>query len=383
MKERISEIISEYDRQGIHRTGTDVDLASAAWLKARVEALGVPVQEDRFGFERVSLGSNCLELGELSVAGVPMYDGTFTGPDGVSGRLGPIGSDAGIGVAQVNSRGGGDAFRAFVDARGGSPAHGAILLVTDTGFPPDGVAILNAEHFTSPLGPPVLQVPNNEWVAIQTAVANGASARVLVDNSYVAAEAVNIHGRVSGTDPSLAPIVVMTPRSGWWSCASERGGGIAVWLEVLRDLAEKPPARDVIFTANTGHELGHTGLDHFLSDRTGLIRDAEVWLHLGANFAASKGGAPRLQYSDEAAKQAFTTAMAMAGVAPAYEAPVGQRPGGESRNIFDGGGRFVSIVGGNDLFHHPDDTFPDAVDVEAAAGWARAFIHAARVFACA
>ena len=73
--------------------------------------------------------------------------------------------------------------------------------------------------------------------------------------------------------------------------------------------------------------------------------------------------------------------MAQAGVAPSSEVPVGQRPGGESRNIHDGGGRFVSIVGGNDLFHHPDDTFPDAVDLEVTTAWARAFVHAARAFA--
>ena len=47
--------------------------------------------------------------------------------------------------------------------------------------------------------------------------------------------------------------------------------------------------RDVIFTANTGHELGHTGLDLFLEKNPKLIKEAHVWMHLGANFAAQFG----------------------------------------------------------------------------------------------
>ena len=379
--DRIAGIIAEYDAQGVHRTGTSVDLASAAWMKSRINELGLPSEEDRFSFKRVALGLNRFELGDVSIEGVPMYDGTFTAPEGVAGWLGAIGSDAEIGVAEVNSRGGGAAFDTLNHARQNRTKHRAILLVTDASFPPGGVAILNAEHYTAPLGPPTLQIPNDHWPLIKLALDAGSTGRLVAHNTYEPAQAVNIHCRVPGRDQALAPVVIMTPRSGWWSCASERGGGIAVWFEVLRDLASVAPGRDVIFTANTGHELGHIGLEHFLGARKDLIRSAAIWLHLGANFGASRGGAPRLQYSDLEGKAVFAEAMAAAGIVPAAEAPVGQRPFGESRNVFDGGGRFVSIVGGNDLFHHPDDIFPEAVDLEATAGWARAFVNAARLFA--
>ncbi len=59
----------------------------------------------------------------------------------------------------------------------------------------------------------------------------------------------------------------MTPRSGWWQCASERGGGIAVWVEILAAVAAAKPARTVNFVASTGHELGHYGLTHYLESR--------------------------------------------------------------------------------------------------------------------
>ena len=57
----------------------------------------------------------------------------------------------------------------------------------------------------------------------------------------------------------------MTPRSSWWQSTAERGGGLVAWLETLRALLAAPPARPVIFTANSGHELGHLGLDDFVA----------------------------------------------------------------------------------------------------------------------
>ena len=41
--------------------------------------------------------------------------------------------------------------------------------------------------------------------------------------------------------------------------------------------------------------------------------------------------------------------------------PPGQRPLGEASNLFDGGGRFISLLGSNRLLHHPNDRWPHAV----------------------
>ena len=104
-----------------------------------------------------------------------------------------------------------------------------------------------------------------------------------------------------------------------------------------------------------------------------LIQQAVAWIHLGANFGAAVGGAPRFQSSDEEYRQLGLTAMSRYGRQPARETVPGDRPAGEARNIFDGGGRYFSLLGGNGLFHHPDDRWPDAVDVGAVAAFARAF----------
>ena len=70
--------------------------------------------------------------------------------------------------------------------------------------------------------------------------------------------------------------MVMTPRSGWWSCGSERGGGIACWLEIMRAVHAAKPARDVLFVASSGHELGHLGLDAYMARRPDLVRAARA-----------------------------------------------------------------------------------------------------------
>ena len=46
----------------------------------------------------------------------------------------------------------------------------------------------------------------------------------------------------------------------------------------MRLLTSAGSKRDIIFTANTGHELGHTGLSHYLRHHESLITDAMLWI---------------------------------------------------------------------------------------------------------
>ena len=137
----------------------------------------------------------------------------------------------------------------------------------------------------------------------------------------VKATARNVEAKIAGSDPDLSPVVVMTPRSGWWANASERGGGIACFLEIMRAVNASVPKRDVIFTANTGHELGHTGLDLFLHNNPGLTKDAHIWMHLGANFAAKFGSQVRLQYSDDEAVASLAPWLKEHGLKPGVVTP--------------------------------------------------------------
>lgn len=375
LKDRIARIIRQYSEQGLHRTGTEGDLANAAWLSGYIQSFGLEPELDRFNFRRVRQLENAVTINGKAVEAVPLYDCTFTDGHGIAGRMGEIGSDVDIGVVtafpSANTPGGQALLKARRVGR-----HKAIVVITDEHMPP-GITITNAEDFTSPFGPPVVQVSNADAEWIEKAAASGLEGTVVAHCDYVDAKGINVGATIPGRNPDLAPLAIMTPRSGWWACASERGGGVAAWLEMIRAISDVGTERDVIFTANTGHELGHIGLDHYLDSRKALIKDAYMWIHLGANFATEVSPEIAIQTSDEQARKLTFDTLSSHGLKPNGEIKPGERPFGEARNIFDGAGRYISLLGRSGLFHHPSDTWPDAVDLDKTTRWVSAFTEIA------
>jgi hypothetical protein len=192
----------------------------------------------------------------------------------------------------------------------------------------------------------------------------------------------NIVAELQGADPTLPPLVVMTPRSGWYWCGSERGGGIACWLEIMRGLQTLRTKRPVLFVASSGHELGHLGIDAFIGRRTGVVKNATGWVHLGANIGAATDLRNNLlQASDDELDAVLSGAMKSVGLEVARRAPRGRVPGGEAEAVHRGGGRYVSVIGGNALFHHINDRGPEATDPSSIARFSTAFIAVVRSLA--
>ena len=101
LERRLVELMQAYDAQGNHRTGTEGDAACARWLAAQVRALGVQADLESFPLSRVDPQACFIRVGGRRIDGVPLFDAAFTGPEGIRGRLGPIGSDAEIGLAET------------------------------------------------------------------------------------------------------------------------------------------------------------------------------------------------------------------------------------------------------------------------------------------
>jgi hypothetical protein len=373
---RIERYISEYSAQGIHRTGSAVDRVSAEWMGNIVSELGCKPDFNEFTFSRVLIKKTELRCNGEVIQGVPLFDCTYTSPEGVSGSIGPLGSNAEVGLVMVPPNSGSSKVKELHAARN-TKQHLAIIAVSDSSVAGDGIAVLNAEDYLHPFGTPVLQVANKHWDMLSKAVVTKMSAKAIIHCSREETRALNVGTTVRGSNPSLSPLVVMTPRSGWWQCASERGGGIAGFFEIMRAVKNSKTDRDVIFTANSGHELDHLGLDLYLRDNVQLIQGAVAWIHLGANFATNKGRRVILQFSDDAIRKVALDVVADSGAQVDVEWPIGTRAIGEARNIFDGEGRFVSILGTNDWFHHPADIWPDAVDREATGVWVDVFTRIA------
>jgi hypothetical protein len=150
----------------------------------------------------------------------------------------------------------------------------------------------------------------------------------------------------------------------------------------MRGLQDARLTRSVMFVASSGHELGHLGIDAYIARRHGVVRNAAGWLHLGANIGAATDLANNLlQASDDELDQALSSALVTAGLSVARRAPRGTIPAGEAEAVHSGGGRYVSAIGGNALFHNPNDRGPEAIDAVAIAKFSAAFLTVIRAMA--
>ena len=370
---RIRSIIKEFDAQGHHRTGTRVDHESGAWLRDVLRESGVDAELESYPFSRLVPGDASVSVGDERLDGLPGFDSILTTEGGVHGRLGPLGSAAEIGLCVVNP--GGPAPE--LDAAREANTHRAIVCLTVG--PRPGLAPRNATAYLSPYGPPLLQVSSEHRKTLEQWSGRGAESTLKSSGSRVDGQASNVIARIPGQNAALAPIVVMTPRSGWWQCASERGGGMACLAEVGRAFARAPLQRDLLLLASTGHELGHWGLERFLGARPQIGKDALLWLHLGASVGAALDPRPLVFGSDEPLRALARGAIDRARILPPpVAAPSQAVPGGESKNIHERGGRYVSFLGGSAVFHLEADRWPAAVDVDAVAAYAAVCIDIVR-----
>ncbi len=378
MQARIEADIRGWDAIRDHRTGTEGDHATAEWLAEAVRAAGAEPHLEAFPFERRVLHECSVTCDGHRAEGVPLFDGGLTDAKGVSAPLSPLEENGEhIGVTSFTSTAADPASRRMAEARRGG-ATGIVAHSGTDGTVP-GLALLNAPSYGRPFGPPVLQVASEHRRWLEEAARARAQARLTAHATLESTTVRNVLATVPGTGEDLAPLVVLTPRSAWWTCTAERGGGIAAWLECLRRFAATPAPRPVRFVATTGHELGHAGLAHHLRTHPSLAAEAHAWIHLGANFAAT-GGRTRYQASPEFLNlglDAFQTE----GVPPDSVTPAGSAPVGEAHNIFDGGGRYVSLLGQQRWFHHPDDRWPDTIDLDRTERLCRAVLRIAEALA--
>ncbi len=349
--------IRAYEELGIHRTGREADDLTTPWMMEELRLLGVDADWQTWRFPRVEIHEAAIRFGGWDIPAVPIYDGAFTDHDGLTGVLR---RDNGPGIVvwefahDDQERMSPGIYSSFELARQDG-AQGIILVMGD----PDGEIVLrNAERPLDPIELPVLQVAPNHAGPILDAI--GSEATMIVDGGRVDAPAHNVVGSIPGTDPHAAPVVLMTPKSGWYTCAAERGGGIAVWLEVAGRIAAHLGRRTLNLVASSGHELHHLGLDHYIRELGDAAHRVHAWMHLGASIG-SRNGQPSYAASDDELFNLATDALNAQGI-ERQPFPVGSAGFGEARNIGEINGRFVSILGGHPYFHSPQDTYDRCID---------------------
>jgi hypothetical protein len=362
--DRAAAWLAAWDAQGIHSTATAGDHAGADWLAREAAALGAAVTIEEFALDRLDSVTAFLEVGGERIEAVPVFDAPATDAAGVSGFLGPVGSGADIVVAELTPRA---VYSGEFERLRGTGGHRGFVVVCAGESP--GMGLINAESFRRPYGSPAVHVSSDAREQVFAAVAQSAPARLVAANRRTPAKGRNVIVTLADGSSTRPPLVVMTPRSSWWQSTSERGGGIVCWLESLRALLAAPPPRPVIFTANSGHELGLLGLGDFVARRPGWDRPRRdggaTWLLYGANIGAT-GGALSVMSPEDDLRSLAVAELAHAGQ-PHSLAPKDLVPSGETRNIHRAGGHCLAINGTNPLFHVPQDRWPAAVDVAAIA----------------
>jgi hypothetical protein len=259
--------------------------ASGAWFAAEAAQSGVAMARLPVPIQCTLVEEAYLACAGLRIDGLPLFDSPACA--GVSGTLCASDGQGDIGFA---------AFPPHAASIKGQPleqlrrttTHAALVVATRvTG---DSLAPINAQYYTTPFGPPVLQVAGMHYAFLAEQAARNAPVqlvsryrREVVDSFNIAAHAA------SGT--SVPPIAVVTPRTGWWESTAERAGGMVAWLAALHAAGQLQRAgqltRDVMAWATCGHELGHLGLQELVHRHRPLITDAHSWLHLGANLGGA------------------------------------------------------------------------------------------------
>ncbi|HET6524712.1 hypothetical protein [Sphingopyxis sp.] len=264
--------------------------------------------------------------------------------------------------------------RAPVDA---AFAGGAQAVVIVTNGPTGQVIALNADGRAPIFAGPVGLLAPAEAAPFFAAAMRREAARVTLAGRGGRRAAFNLIGRLDRSKGRW--ITVSTPRSGWFGCAGERGGGIAAWLDLARAVAELLPDHDLCFLCNSGHEYENLGAEEALKAAAPKPAETHFWLHLGANVAARDwheglfGLAP-LAGSDSqrylvvsppllpAARRLFA---GLAGLESPY--PSDRLSAGELTAIIAAGYPSVAGVFGVHRYHHVADDDARCVDPVAVA----------------
>lgn len=374
VEERIARWLEAFDSQGNHRTGTAGDNASAEWLVREAAKFDVKANIEPFPFNRVDPQAAFISVAGRRIDGVPLFDTAFTGAEGISGTFGPLGSDADIALAESEaydlSQPGKEFSKEVAQAR--TSPHKAVVILTKGVHP--GLFLLNANSMPKPSGPPMLQVSSvhTEWLKEMAAKRPPMKFVSFVDRTPT--QASNVTAKIAGSNPKLAPVVVMAPRSAWYQSVTEQGSRMALWLETLRTVAPAKPVRDCHFVSFSGHEVGAIGTTNYLSTRPDLAKGALVWVFFGSDIG-SPGQPTQLHASNDMLEKWALTSFRKQGLTPTKVLPQTGPARGEAGLIQRQGGQFVTVAGDSDAYHNINDRWPEAADVGSLARWATAFAN--------
>ncbi|MCK5910583.1 MAG: hypothetical protein KAG62_11595 [Caulobacter sp.] len=363
-------LLERYVAFGDKASGGAGDVACGEWMAAWLNDRGFVLERQAFDAPFFEIEEAWLQVGEARAAVIPQAIVTPTGPEGISGPIlvrapEDAGAPAGGAIVIVKlpyarwSSALSPAVRGPVQAALSAGARAVVLITTG----PSGEALaLNADGRAPLFRSPVAVLAPQDAPALIAAAKSGVAGVLKVTGRGGRRPSFNLIGRRDRGHGQW--LVVSTPRSGWFTCAGERGPGVAVWM-MLADWASRSKLPvDLAFVCNSGHEYENLGAQHLLDAAAPPPDRTRLWLHLGANVAARDwhelGG--RLAPLPSADPQRFL--MATDELLPACRAAFSGLPGletpyalggaatGELAHIAAAGYRRVAGIFGAHRLHH-------------------------------
>jgi hypothetical protein len=370
--ERLQGRLARHANFGLKRAGGEGDLASAAWVREELQAAGYTVETTHSDVPWFEARVAELRSGNTVAAVHPQPIVTPTGAGGVRGRLVSVRH-----VAEAPRTRGAIALVVAPYARHASiaspalgplltacAAAGALAVVLVTTGPSGEAVLLNTPPDKPFVALPLAVLAPRESDPFIVAAAADAEATLTVAGQGGRRPTPNLIARLERGPKWLA---LSTPRTGWFTCASERGNGIAAFLELAEWAAARFPELS-IFALNTGgHEYGFIGTHDAIGEAP-APGDTQLWVHLGSAMAArdmpAVGGRPAVLRSADSHRILMTTEdlkerakRAFAGLT-GLEAPREVLGGaGELSTVLDHGyKRAFAVLGVHSWFHTEQDT---------------------------
>jgi hypothetical protein len=367
--------LERYFGFGDKASGGPGDIAAGEWLEGELRRAGYACRRQVFEVPYFEVKQATLACGEARASVIPQAIVAPTGPQGLTAplRLASGRGDLTGAVALVvlpNKR-----WASLADPQVARPLADAIqrgaagVVLVTTG--PTGEAIaLNVSTHRPALERPVAILAPKDAAAFVAAAGEGRTATLTVDGGgggKARRPAFNLIARLERKAPKT--LIISTPRSGWFSCAAERGSGLAVWLWLARELARANPPVNVELLATSGHEYEYLGGEHYLAEAAPKPAATKLWTHIGASAAARDWHelGPRLLPLPSADAQRVLTATAdiveptrrafhgITGLEATYVADK-TTAGGELVNVLDAGyATAIGLYGGHRYFHTRGD----------------------------
>jgi hypothetical protein len=253
-------LVETYSALGDHRSGTPVDAATLDWFAAELQRRGARVERQPFSFDRYEASARVTIAGQV-VPSLPLfYEG-----------VGELDDDHPF-IASTAVIDGDRPSVGLLDAIAKAKAAGAKVAVVATS---NALGELQSPNRVPQAGSglPVVLVPGR----VAEALAKG-PVHVHFAGHVVPGRSENIVAAFG--DVSRSPIVIATPLSCWFTCAGERGTGVALAIALAERIAPRYP---VLVVGSPAHELlPHVGLQAFLAQNK---LAPSLVVHLGANVA--------------------------------------------------------------------------------------------------